>query len=199
MKSKTGIRLSNSTSSSDSVSKTYVETFIDPTELNNNTIIRNNKNNNMNNKDLLNIRKATINEDPIDLKDVTNKKYVDNKVVDFIKREINNNDHVVFTDSDQNEYKLYKYVPKKSITNITIFNKTNNNTSSNLRYYSDSPLIDSIFVNRGSGTPHSWLTGLSVLYENLGFLGINAHFVGVNDVVELIYNDIFNVSEKEIV
>ena len=82
MKSKSGLDKSHSQGS---VSKSYVDTFIDPVELNNNTIIRNKKGNDFKNKKILNVKKKTINDDPTHEKDAVNKKYIDNKLGDRIQ------------------------------------------------------------------------------------------------------------------
>ena len=53
---------------------------------------------------------------PINDKDGVNKKYIDNKSSDIIKRNIQNDDYISFLDNDNIEYKLSKYRPKITLT-----------------------------------------------------------------------------------
>ena len=62
--------------------------------------------------------------DPINNKDGVNKIYIDNKVSDMIKRNIQNDDYTSFLDNDNVEYKLIKYRPKISLTKTILFNRS---------------------------------------------------------------------------
>ena len=46
---------------------------------------------------------------PINDKDGVNKMYIDTKIADIIKRNIQNDDYISFIDNDNVEYKLEKY------------------------------------------------------------------------------------------
>ena len=59
--------------------------------------------------------------DPINNKDGVNKIYIDNKIGDIIKRNIQNDDYISFLDNDNVEYKLIKYRPKISLTKTILF------------------------------------------------------------------------------
>ena len=63
--------------------------------------------------------------DPINDKDRVNKIYIDNKIGDIIKRNIQNDDYISFLDNDNVEYKLIKYRPKIALTKTILFNTTN--------------------------------------------------------------------------
>ena len=49
---------------------------------------------------------------PINNEDAVNKIYIDNKIVDIIKRNIQNDDYVSFLDNDNVEHKLKNIYPK---------------------------------------------------------------------------------------
>ena len=55
-------------------------------------------------------------------KDAINKIYIDTKIADIIKRNIQNDDYISFLDNDNVEYKLVKYIPKITLTNVSLFN-----------------------------------------------------------------------------
>ena len=59
---------------------------------------------------------------PVNEKDIVNKIYIDSKIGDIIKRNIQNDDCICFLDNDNVEYKLVKYRPKITLTNISLFN-----------------------------------------------------------------------------
>ena len=62
---------------------------------------------------------------PIKDKDGVNKIYIDNKIADIIKRNIQNDDFVSFLDNDNNEYKLKRYHEDKFLTDETLFQLRN--------------------------------------------------------------------------
>ena len=60
--------------------------------------------------------------DAINDKEAINKIYIDIKIADIIKRNIQNDDYISFLDNDNVEYKLVKYTPKITLTNLSLFN-----------------------------------------------------------------------------
>ena len=71
---------------------------------------------------------------PINEKDIVNKIYIDNKIGDIIKRNIQNDEYISFLDNDNNEYKLQKYSPKITLTNESLFNASSGSNSNGLRF-----------------------------------------------------------------
>ena len=198
MKSKTGN--SKTTTTTTNISKEYVDRYIDPNELNNATIVRNNKNNNMNNKELTNLKRITINNSPTNDKDAANKKYIDDKIIDLIKRNTtNNNDngYISFYDSDNQEYRLTKYLTPIQLTDITYFNHIT--ATSPWNYYSSVNNINNALITRSLPTPIQWSTGPFTLFENRPFLVIHAGNMGLDTTVELFRKDIHNVTRFEMI
>ena len=75
-------------------------------------------------------------QNPINNKDAINKIYIDTKIADVIKRNIQNNEYISFLDNDNVEYKLVKYRPKTELTTISFFNLgTGSNINSLWGYY----------------------------------------------------------------
>ena len=106
--------------------------------------------------------------DPINDKDGINKIYIDTKIADIIKRNIQNDDYISFLDNDNLVYKLVKYRPKITITNEFLFNLgVGSNINSLLGFYTQSGDINNVISGRNIPTPLSWRTGPSVLYNNL--------------------------------
>ena len=107
---------------------------------------------------------------PINDNDVVNKIYIDTKIADIIKKNTQNDDYISFIDNDNVEYKLEKYKPKILLTNISFFNSNEAPTCNNLwGYYTQTGELTSIIQALGYGTPNAWLTGPSVLYDNLPY------------------------------
>ena len=70
--------------------------------------------------------------EPISDKDGVNKMYIDNKIVDIIKRNIQNDDYISFLDNDNNEYKLKRYHEDKLLTDETLFQLRNLENRTNI-------------------------------------------------------------------
>ena len=95
--------------------------------------------------------------EPTGDKDVVNKIYIDNKIVDIIKRNIQNDDFISFLDNDNNEYKLKRYHEDKLLTDETLFqlrnleNRTNTKWNYEILDQNGSDLLSSLIVPRISG------------------------------------------------
>ena len=86
--------------------------------------------------DLKNQYKIINLPNPINNKDAINKIYIDTKIADIIKRNIQNDDYISFLDNDNVEYKLVKYRPKIELTSVSLFNLgTGSNINSLWGYY----------------------------------------------------------------
>ena len=135
--------------------------------------------------------------DPINNKDGVNKIYIDNKIGDIIKRNVQNDDYISFLDNDNVEYKLIKYRPKKSLTKTILFNRSR--LSDEFVYYYKDNIITNIFINQYQGTPNSWLTGPLNLYENLPYLSIHTYYMIANTECEIIKDNIHNISKIDFI
>ena len=137
---------------------------------------------------------------PVNETDIVNKIYIDNKIGDIIKRNIQDDDYISFIDNDNVEYKLEKYKPKIILTNITLFNANPCPICNSLwEYYTQTGDVTSTIVALGNGTPNSWLTGPSVLYANLSYLSFQSHFLTTNTYAEISRYDIYNITKIELV
>ena len=138
---------------------------------------------------------------PINNKDSVNKIYIDNKIADIIKRNIQTDDYISFLDNDNNEYKLEKYRPRIQLTDITLFNMdmSGSDCSSKWHLFCSTKPITTIFTTRSQITPSGWGTGPGAIYENLNFFVINTFYMLANTQCEISRNDIHNVSKIEIV
>ena len=139
-------------------------------------------------------------QNPINNKDAINKIYIDTKIADVIKRNIQNDDYISFLNNDNVEYKLVKYRPKIELTNISLFNLgAASDCNSAWIYYSQAGDITNIIRGMNIGTPLSWRTGPSVLYENLSYLSFQSHFLNTNTYVEISRFDIQNIIKIELI
>ena len=105
---------------------------------------------------------------PINDKDIVSKNYIDNKIVDIIKRNIQNDEYISFLDNDNFEYKLKKYKPRIQLTDTTLFNSNTNgsNCANEWNYfYSDRPTL--MFLPHITNQHHHLGILVLVLYMNL--------------------------------
>ena len=106
---------------------------------------------------LKNIYKIKNMPEPNNDKDGVNKIYIDNKIADIIKRNIQNDDFISFLDNDNNQYKLKRYHEDKLLTDETLFqlrnmgNKTNTKWNYEILDQKGSDLFSSLIVPRSSG------------------------------------------------
>ena len=86
--------------------------------------------------------------------DGVSKVYIDNKVADIIKRNIQNDDFISFIDNDNNEYKLKRYHEDKLLTDETLFqlryreNRMNTKGNYEILDHNNSDQLGSYFVPR---------------------------------------------------
>ena len=135
--------------------------------------------------------------DPINNKDGVNKIYIDNKIGDIIKRNVQKDDYISFLDNDNVEYKLIKYRPKITLTKTILFNRSR--LSDKFVYYYKDNIITNIFINQYQGTPNSWLTGPLNLYENLPYLSIHTYYMTADTDCEIIKDNIHNISKIDFI
>ena len=137
---------------------------------------------------------------PINDNDIVNKIYIDTKIADIIKKNIQNDDYISFLDNDNIEYKLIKYKPKMTLTNISLFNNANASDCNSLWcYYTQSGVITNVISGRNTPTPINWRTGPNVLYENLPYLNFQSHFLTSNTYAEISRFDIRNIIKIELI
>ena len=137
---------------------------------------------------------------PITDNDATNKIYIDTKIADVIKRNIQNNDYISFLDNDNFECKLVKYRPKITLTNESLFNAGSASDCNALWcYYTQSGYITNIISGRNTITPLSWRTGPGTLYEGLSCLSFQSHFLTSNTYAEISRFDIHNIIKIQLV
>ena len=152
------------------------------------------------NIDLKNQYKLINIPNPINDKDSVNRIYIDSKIADMIKRNIQNDDYISFLDNDNNEYKLDKYRQKITLTNVSLFNPgAASDCNSGWVYYSEAGDINNIIRCLNTGTPLSWRTGPSVLYENLPYLSFQTHFLFTNTYAEISRFDIYNIIKIDLI
>ena len=137
---------------------------------------------------------------PVDEKDIVNKIYIDNKIVDIIKRNNQNDDYISFLDSDDVEYKLSKDKPKIILTNVSLFILGSGcNINSLWGYYTQSGNITQVISGRDTITPILWKTGPGVLYQGLSYLSFQSHFLTSNTYAEISRSDIHNIIKIELI
>ena len=133
-------------------------------------------------------------------KDGVNKIYIDNKIVDIIKRNNQNDNYISFLDNDNFEYKLVKYKPKIELTNVSLFNSgVSSNIISLWGYYTQSGDISNIISGRSTPTPLSWRTGPGSLYNNLPYLNFQSHILNTNTYAEISRFDVHNIIKIELI
>ena len=139
-------------------------------------------------------------QNPINNKDAINKRYIDTKIADVIKRNIQNDDYISFLDNDNVEYKLVRYKPKITLTNISLFNLgTGSNINSLWGYYTQSGILTQVISGRDTITPISWRTGPGSLHEELSYLSFNSYFLTSNTYAEISRFDIHNIIKIQII
>ena len=77
---------------------------------------------------IINLPQATNDNDGV------SKTYIDNKIADIIKRNVQNDDFVSFIDNDNNEYKLKRYHEDKLLTDETLFQLRNRENRMNTKW-----------------------------------------------------------------
>ena len=114
MRNKTGLRsnlrnikiIREPVKETDIVNKEYAVNFIDEAEhlkiLDDNTIVRNDQNNDFKNNTIINVNKIQINNEEFDDKDVVNKKYIND--LNLIKYIDKNDDYIKVNILDNNYY-----------------------------------------------------------------------------------------------
>ena len=137
---------------------------------------------------------------PVNNRDAVNKIYIDTKIADIIKRNIQNDDYISFLDNDNVEYKLVKYRPKIELTNVSLFNTASGSDCNSLwLYYTQSGVITNVISGRYIPTPVNWRTGPGVLYNNLPYISFQSHFLNSNTYAEISRFDIHNIIKIELV
>ena len=137
---------------------------------------------------------------PIDDKDIVSKIYIDTKIVDIIRRNIQNNDYISFLDNDNVEYKLIKYTPKITLTNVSLF-ITASGTDCNSAWacYTQTGNIINIISGLSTITPLSWRTGPGSLYQELSYISFQSYFLSTNTYAEMSRFDIYNFIKIELI
>ena len=117
-------------------------------------------------------------QNPINNKDAINKIHIDTKIANIIKRNTQNDDYISFLDNDNVEYKLVRYKPKKTLTNISLFNLgAGSNINSLWGYYTQSGILTQVISGRDTITPISWRTVPGILHEELSYFSFNSYFL----------------------
>ena len=137
---------------------------------------------------------------PINNTDAINKIYIDTKIGDIIKRNIQNDEYISFLDNKNVEYKLVKYRPKITLTNESLFNTASGPDCNSIwSYYTQSGILNQVISGRDTITPLSWRTGPGVLYEELSYLSFNSYFLTANTQSEISRIDIHNIIKIQII
>ena len=137
---------------------------------------------------------------PINDNDIVNKKYIDNKIADIIKKNIQNDDYISFLDNDNFEYKLEKYKPKITLTNVSLFNiGSGSDCNSIWCYYTQSGILSQVISGRNTISPSAWRTAPGSLYEELSYLSFNSYFLTSNSFAEISRFDIHNNIKIQII
>ena len=108
---------------------------------------------------------------PINDNDIVSKIYFDNKIVDIIKKDNQNDDYVSFFDNDNVQCKSKKYRPKIQLTDLTLFiaDTSGANCTSKWSLFCSTKRITDVFTTRSQTTPISWGTGPGSVYESHNF------------------------------
>ena len=150
--------------------------------------------------DLKNQYRITNSPNPVNNNDIVNKLYIDTKIIDFIKKNIQNDDYVSFIDNDNIEYRLEKYIPKITLTTESLFNTSSGaSSSSSWDCFSQSGNIDQIVLGLNNPTPLNWRSGPGVLYQNLPYISFHTHFLAQKNYAEISRLDIHNITKIELV
>ena len=97
---------------------------------------------------------------PINDNDIVNKIYIDAKIANIIQKYIQNDDYISFLDNDNFEYKLEKYRPKITLTNVSLFNiGSASDCNSSWGYFTQSGNKTNCITGMNTITPSSWRTG----------------------------------------
>ena len=137
---------------------------------------------------------------PINDNGIVNKIYIDNKIADMIKKNIQNDDYISFLDNANKEYKLEKYRSKITLSNVSLFNNASGADCNSLWcYYTQSGNLNQVISGRDTITPMSWRTGLGLLYEGLSYLSFNTYFLTGNTYAEISRFDIYNIIKIQII
>ena len=136
---------------------------------------------------------------PINDKDAVNKIYIDNKLANIIKRNIQNDDYISFLDNDDVEYKLKRYIEPKILTDITLFQLANKENETNTKWDYDildqngSDRLGSLIIPRSNGMYNGGL--LSKEYDTRAFfLMFSGRMISDDSYIQLERRDLHNIS-----
>ena len=128
--------------------------------------------------------------------DIISKIYIDDKIADKIKRNIQNDGYKSFLDND----KLQKYSPKITLTNESLFYESSGSNSTGLWFcYVQSGDVNNFLSGLSMPTPLSWRTGPGTLYQGLSYISFQSHFLTTNTYAEISRFDIHNIIKIELV
>ena len=148
------------------------------------------------NIDLKNKYKIINMDNPINNSDSVNKIYVDNKVANIIKKNIQNVDYISFIDNDNIEYKLEKYRPRITLTNISLFNHGKGSQANNSwNYFTEEGDIEKVIKGLREPAQPAWKTGPMSLYEDLGYLQMVTYHMVSNTYVDIYRTDLHNITK----
>ena len=137
---------------------------------------------------------------PINDKDIVSKIYIDNKIVDIIKKNNQYDDFISFIDNDNVEYTLAKYIPKITLTNGFLFNAASGtDCNSGWICYTESGNVNNLISGLNTTTPLSWRTGPGTLYQGLSYISFQSHFLTSNTYAEISRFDIHNIIKIELI
>ena len=132
--------------------------------------------------------------------DILSKIYIDNKIADVIKRNIQNDEYLSFLDNDNKDYKVQQYSPKTTLTNESSFNASSGSNSNGLWLCCvQSGDVNNIISGLSMPTPLSWRTGPGTLYQGLSYTSIQSHFLTTNTYAEISKFDIHNIIKIELI
>ena len=118
----------------------------------------------------------------------------------MIRRNLQNDDYISFLDNDNFEYKLVRYKPKITLTNISLFNLgTGSNINSLWGYYTQSGILTQVKSGRDTITTISLRTGPGSLHEELSYLSFNSYFLTSNTYAEISRFDIHKIIKIQII
>ena len=141
---------------------------------------------------------------PVNDKDAVNKIYIDNKLANIIKKNIQNDDYISFLDNDNVEYKLKRYKEPKILTDMTLFQLANKENETNTKWdyeildHNGSDRLGSLIIPRSNGMYSGGLLSKEDDAQAF-FLMFSGRMISDSSYIQLERRDLHNISHIKLI
>ena len=135
---------------------------------------------------------------------LSKKIYIDNKLANIIKKNIQNDDYISFLDNDNVEYKLKRYKEPKILTDMTLFQLANKENETNTKWdyeildHNGSDRLGSLIIPRSNGMYSGGLLSKEDDTQAF-FLMFSGRMISDSSYIQLERRDLHNISQIKLI